>query len=153
MNRIAMGMFGCLLLLSGCSPKESAPAVELPWLTDLAAAQAQAQSENKMILLDFTGSDWCPPCKALHKTVLTSDEFADFAKNNLVLVEVDFPHSKPQSEELKKANQNLSERFAIEGYPTVIVLDASGKQLSKDVGYDGAKPKEFIAKIEALKKK
>lgn len=128
-------------------------AAELSWLTDLPSAQAKAKAENKMVLVDFTGSDWCPPCKALYKNVLASEEFVDYAKKNLVLVEADFPRSKPQSDELKKANKKLSARFEIEGYPTVIVLDGNGKQLSKEVGYGGAKPKEFIAKIDALKKK
>jgi thioredoxin-related protein len=128
-------------------------AAELNWLTDLSSAQAKARAENKMVLLDFTGSDWCAPCKALHKNVLASDEFADYANRNLVLVEADFPRGKTQSDELKKANKKLAERFKIEGFPTVVLLDGSGSQLSEDLGYDGAKPKEFIAKIEALKKK
>jgi protein disulfide-isomerase len=146
MKKLAIAMIVCWTFFQ-------VQAAELIWLTDLAKAQAQAKAENKMVLLEFTGSDWCPPCKALHKNVFTSDEFADYAKKNLVLVEADFPHSKPQSDELKKANKKLSDRFGIEGFPTVVVLDGSGKQLSKDVGYGGAKPKEFIAKIEALKKK
>src|SRR6266581_5754679 len=69
-------------------------AAEGEWLIDLAKAQAQAKTEKKMVFMDFTGSDWCPPCKALHKNVLTSKEFEAFAKDNLVLVLVDFPTGK-----------------------------------------------------------
>jgi thioredoxin-related protein len=123
------------------------------WLTDLAKAQSKAKAEKKLVLMDFTGSDWCPPCKALHKNVLVSPEFEAYAKTNLVLVEVDFPHSKPQSEELKKANEALQEKFNIEGFPTVILLDGNGKQLSKTVGYSGETPKQFIAAVEKAKKK
>jgi thioredoxin-related protein len=70
-----------------------------------------------------------------------------------VLVEVDFPKDKPQTEELKAANDALAKKFDIEGYPTVIVLDGEGKQLSKKVGYSGEKPKNFIADLEKLKNK
>lgn len=126
-------------------------AEEGPWQTDFSKAQAQAKSEKKMVLMDFNGSDWCPPCKALRKTVLNSQEFKDFAKDNLVLVDVDFPHQKQQTEELKKANKALAEKFSIEGYPTVIVLSPDGKELKKMVGYDGQSAKEFVADLQKLK--
>lgn len=123
------------------------------WLTDLPKALEKAKTEKKLVLLEFTGSDWCPPCKLLHETVLTSKEFGAYADKNLILVEADFPQKKAQSDELKKANQALSDKFKIEGYPTVILLDAGGKVLNKDEGYGGAKPAEFIAGLEKAKKK
>jgi thioredoxin-related protein len=126
-------------------------AAESDWLTDLSKAQAQAKSEKKMVLMDFNGSDWCPPCKALRKNVLSSAEFVEYAKKNLVLVDVDFPRHKEQAEELKKANKALSEKYSIEGYPTVIVLSSDGKELKKQVGYDGQTSKDFIAELEKLK--
>ncbi len=121
------------------------------WSTDLPKALVQAKAEKKLVLMDFTGSDWCPPCKALHKQVLSTTEFTDYAKTNLVLVLVDFPNSKPQTDELKAANKALADKFSIEGFPTIIVLNGEGNVLSKDVGYSGEKTKEFIAKIEKLK--
>src|SRR5260370_38854123 len=127
-------------------------AAEGQWMTDFAKAQEKAKKEKKMVLLDFTGSDWCPPCKALHKNVLVSKEFEDYAEKNLVLVVLDFPNSKPQSDDLKKANAALSEKFGIEGYPPLVLLDADGKQLKKDVGYSGAKPVEIIEGIEKARK-
>src|SRR5436190_18599790 len=108
-------------------------AAESEWLTDLSKASAHAKESKKLVLLDFTGSDWCPPCKALHKNVLTSKEFQDFAKEKLVLVELDFPRQKTQSPELKKANRELQGKFAVDGYPTIIVLDPEGKELSREV--------------------
>lgn len=146
MKKIAVGLL--VLLALG-----RVVAAEAEWLTDLDKAKAKAKAENKLVLMDFTGSDWCPPCKALHKNVLTSQEFVDYAKKNLVLVEVDFPRRKSQSAELKKANRALAEKFGVEAFPTVIVLDSNGKQLSKESGYSGESPKQFIAQIEALKKK
>ena len=137
----------CLLL---CLTSLLLRAAEGEWLTDLPKAQAKAKAEKKMVLIDFTGSDWCPPCKALSKNVLTSKEFIEFASKNLVLVELDFPNRKPQAEALKKANAALSEKFKIEGYPTVIVLDSAGKELFKEVGYGGTTAKDYIAKLQKL---
>ena len=141
----------CSLL--GWATLQVAVAAEGEWLTDLPKAQAKAKAEKKIVLMDFTGSDWCPPCKALHKNVFTSPVFTQFAKANLVLVEVDFPRSKPQSPTLKRANEALSQKYGIEAYPTVIVLDADGKQLSKETGYGGTAAKEYVEKLEKLKKK
>ena len=118
------------------------------WLTDLPAAQAKAKAEGKMVLMDFTGSDWCPPCKALHKNVLSTKEFLEFAKSRLILVEVDFPTRKPQSPELKKANEALQKKYSIEGFPTVIVLDKNGKKVFEKSGY-GGDAKTYLAKLKA----
>lgn len=125
-------------------------AEESQWLTDFAKAKAQAEKDNKLVLMDFTGSDWCPPCKALHKNVFSTEEFAKFAKENLVLVEVDFPRRKAQSEELKQANKELARKYDIDGYPTVVILDKAGKTLSKEVGYQGDTAATFIGKVKKL---
>ena len=77
------------------------------WLTDLPKAQAQAKEEKKMVLLDFTGSDWCGWCIKLHNEVFSKPEFAEYARKNLVLVEVDFPRKKKLGAEQKKANEAL----------------------------------------------
>jgi thioredoxin-related protein len=141
-----------LMTLATVGLLSHALAADGEWMTDFNKAKEKAKAENKRILMNFTGSDWCPPCKALHKNVLASGEFGEFAKTNLILVEVDFPTGKKQSDELKKANDELSQKFNIESYPTLIVLDSSGKEMGRNAGYGGEKPKEFIAKIEALKK-
>src|SRR5438093_5259325 len=90
-----------------------AGAAELNWTTDVLKAQAKAKEEKKLVFLDFTGSDWCGWCIKLHNEVFSKPEFEEYAKKNLVLVEVDFPLRKQQSEELKKANQALLEKYAI----------------------------------------
>ena len=121
------------------------------WLTDLDAARAQAVKENKPVLVDFTGSDWCPPCKALHKNVFESAEFAAVA-SKYVLVELDYPKSKPQSPELKAKNAELSKRFGISGFPTVLLLDAkSGEIFGKTVGFGGQTAKEYLDKLASFK--
>ena len=129
-----------------------ATAGEEQWTTDLSKAQEKAKKEKKMVLVDFTGSDWCPPCKALHKNVFTSDEFLKYAKDNLVLVEVDFPKGKPQSTEVKKANEELAKKHQVEAFPTVIVFDSEGKELKRESGYDGTRPAQYIAKLKKLQK-
>lgn len=127
-------------------------AAEGEWMTDLAKAQAKAKQEKKLVLVDFTGSDWCPPCKALHKNVFSSKEFNEYAKKNVVLVEVDFPRRKEQPAELKKANRALAEKYNIESFPTVLVFDSNGKQLDRKEGYGGGSAKEFVASLEKHKK-
>ena len=120
------------------------------WLTDLDAAKKQAEKENKAILVDFTGSDWCPPCIKLKKDVLDTAEFKKFAAENFVLVEIDFPRSKKQSPELKKANQALQEKYKIEGFPTIMILDAKGKKIEEFVGYGGEDAEKYIAKLQKV---
>ena len=88
----------------------SAPfaSAESGWLTDYKKAQQEAKAGNKFLLLDFTGSDWCGWCKKFDKEVLLQPEFKDFARDNLVVVELDFPRGKPQTPELKKQNRELA---------------------------------------------
>ena len=126
-------------------------AAEPVWLTDLDAAKAQAAKENKPVLVDFTGSDWCPPCKALHKNVFESAEFAAVA-SRYVLVELDYPKSKPQSPELKAKNAELSKKYGITGFPTVLLIDArTGDVFGKTVGFGGQSAKDYLDKLASFK--
>jgi protein disulfide-isomerase len=101
--------------------------------------------------MDFTGSDWCSWCIKLHKEVFSQKDFVAYAKNNLILLEVDFPQNKPQAKALKKTNEALQKKYNVEGYPTIIVLDGEGKQLGT-LGYQAGGPGPFIEKLKALKK-
>jgi thioredoxin-related protein len=131
------------------SPTSPAPpGAKLNWLTNFEAAQAQARSEKKMLLINFTGSDWCPPCMMLEREVFAQEKFTDYAAKNLVLLEVDFPRRKQLSAEQRAANEKLAGEYGIEGFPTVIVLDSSGKPLGK-FGYSpGLVPDKVIAVLE-----
>jgi protein disulfide-isomerase len=133
-------------LLCSCAKEE--PAGPMTWLTDLPKALEQAKAAKKLVMIDFTGSDWCPPCITLKRKVLATKRFQEYADKNLVLVEVDFPNNLPQTPELKKANRDLAGKYQVEGYPTVILLDANGKELSRSDGYSGASASEFIATLE-----
>ncbi|MDX2080930.1 MAG: thioredoxin family protein [Terrimicrobiaceae bacterium] len=119
------------------------------WGTDYKAALEQAAEKNKPVLLEFTGSDWCPPCKKLSADVFSKPEFQKFAQENLVLVELDFPNNKPQSDALKKQNQMLAQKFGVEGYPTVVLLNSKGKEVAREVGYQPGGPKAFIKWVES----
>lgn len=121
------------------------------WLTDFPAAQAQARKENKLIVVNFTGSDWCGWCKKLQKDVFTTKEFEAYAKASLVLVEVDFPDKKPQTQELKSANEALQKKYRAEGYPTILVLNKDGKEVWRQVGYLAGGPTVWIDKLKSLK--
>jgi protein disulfide-isomerase len=145
MKKIAVGLLACWALFQ-------VSAGEVEWLTSLPKAQEQAKKESKIIMLDFTGSDWCGWCIKLNKEVFSQPEFVDYAKKNVVAVEVDFPRRKEQTDEQKKANQALQDKYKIEGYPTIIVLDQSGKQIGQ-LGYMPGGPKAFIAELDKLKPK
>ena len=121
------------------------------WLIDAEKAKAQAAKEGKPLVMDFTGSDWCPPCKQLNSKVFSSQEFKDYAAKNLVLLELDFPNDKSKvSAETKKQNDKLQKEYKIRGYPTIIVLDKNGKELGREVGYSGESPADYIKKIEGF---
>ena len=127
-------------------------AAESTWLTDLPKAQAQAKAENKIVLMDFTGSDWCHWCIKFKKEVLDTAEFQAYAAKNVVLVELDYPNKKVQSADLKKANAALEHQYKVDGYPTLVVLDKDGKEIGRQVGFSEGGPKAFIAKLEGFKK-
>ena len=135
------------------APKtEAPPAAEATWLTNFETAQARARSEKKLLLIEFTGSDWCPPCIMLGRQVFSQPEFKDYAAQHLVLLEVDFPRTKELSAEQRAANEKLAEQFGIDGFPTVIILDSSGRKIG-ELGYMPGGPKPFIAAVEELRAK
>ena len=133
---------------SAAQPSSAGQSSESSWGTDLPAALNQARSENKMVLLDFTGSDWCGWCIKFDKDVLSTDKFAGYAKSKLVLVRLDFPHHKEQDAALKQANEQLSKRFSVDGFPTFVLLNSAGKELWRQVGYAEGGPDAFIAELE-----
>ena len=123
------------------------PAAEASgWTTDYKAALEQAKADDRRVFLFFTGSDWCSWCKRLNKEILSTPEFQKFAGDKLVLVELDFPKSKSQPGAVKSQNAKLAQQFKIEGYPTVIVLDSTGKKVG-ELGYQQGGPGPFIEAI------
>lgn len=148
MKKMLIGLVGGLMLLQ-------AGAEELTWLTDVPKAVAKAKAEKKLVMLDFTGSDWCGWCIKLHDEVFSKPAFAEYAKKNLILVEVDFPRTKKQAAELKKANEELLKKYKVEGFPTIIALNGDGKNVTTgdSFGYAEGGPKGWIAEFEKHIKK
>jgi thioredoxin-related protein len=129
------------------------PALAAPkWYTDLDEAKAVAVKENKPLLVDFTGSDWCGFCIKLHAEVFDKPEFEEFAKG-YVLVELDFPNKKPQPAEEKAKNKATQAKFAVSGFPTILLLDAkTGEAYGRQSGYGpGTGPKAYLEKLTAFK--
>jgi protein disulfide-isomerase len=136
------------VLLCGCGQKAVAEEQSGIWKSDYAAALKQAAAENKYVLVDFSGSDWCGWCIKLDQEVFSKKEFINYASENLICVLVDFPRRKPQPDGQKAANQALSERYNIEGFPTVLILNPQGKVI-KRTGYLQGGPLAYVEMIKA----
>lgn len=120
------------------------------WLTDIDAAIKVASETGRPILVDFSGSDWCGWCIKLDKEVFSKKEFTDYAKENLVLLLVDFPKRKKLSASAKKKNDELAEKYGVRGFPTVLLLDEKGEVLGRS-GYRRGGPAKYIEHIKTLK--
>jgi thioredoxin-related protein len=130
--KLAFCAAGLALLISAAT---SLRAAELSWQTDFTQASQQAAQQHKYMLLDFTGSDWCPWCIKMDKEVFSQSQFSDFALKNLILVKLDFPRKTAQSPAEKNQNKDLATKYGIEGFPTYILLDPNGKEVRRQVGY------------------
>ena len=119
------------------------------WTTDFEAAKAEAAKSGRDILVDFTGSDWCGWCIKLKKEVFDQAAFAPATKQ-FVFLELDFPNKKPQSDELKKQNKALAEKFSIQGYPTILLLDAQGVPYAS-TGYRDGGPEAYLKHLAELR--
>jgi protein disulfide-isomerase len=137
-----------LLVLAAATPVSGA---KPGWLTNYKEAQEQAKAGKKLVLLDFTGSDWCGWCIKLDREVFSKPEFKEYAEKNLVLVELDFPRGKKLSDEERGQNEQLAMRYQIQGFPTIVVLDGEGKQVG-ELSYMPGGPSAFIAELDKLRK-
>ncbi len=124
------------------------PGTSGQWLDSLAVAKAAAKASGRPILMDFTGSDWCPWCKRLHAEVFATNEFKSWASAHVVLLELDFPHHTEQSSQLKSQNSELARSFQINGYPTVLLVAGNGVAVLGRSGYMAGGPKPWIADLE-----
>jgi thioredoxin-related protein len=125
-----------------------ADAVDEGWTVSFAEAKAQAAKEGKSILMEFTGSDWCPPCKALHKNVLSKEVFKTEAPKNFILLKLDNPRDKSkQSLEEQAQYRTLSAQYKITGVPTIILADDQGRPYHRQVGYSGDPAAKYVADL------
>ncbi len=134
----------------GAAPQEVAEA-RVEWMTDYQRAMARAKAERRNVFLFFTGSDWCGWCQRLEEEILTKEEFKNYAKEKLILVTLDFPKQTPQSEALQNQNRVLARQYRITGYPTVVILDPTGKPM-KRLGYQEGGPGPFVKILRSLER-
>ncbi len=121
------------------------------WTTDYAAAKKDAADSKKDLLIDFTGSDWCGWCIKLNEEVFQHDPFKTGVKDKFVLVELDYPRDKSnQSDEVQKQNEELSGKYAVEGFPTILLCDADGKPYAK-TGYQEGGSEKYVAHLDELR--
>jgi len=140
----------CAVFAFGASA--SMAATGAGWSDDYEGALARAKAEKKLVFLEFTGSDWCPICTMLDKEVLSKQEFKDYASQNLVLVELDFPQFKTQPQKLMERNEKLRQKYDIPGFPIVVVLNSAGKRIAT-LNYEPGGVQPFLAKLSKLKGK
>ena len=145
-NLFAVLLLSLGLLTPACVRAESG------WTIDYKKAQDEAKASHKLVLLNFTGSDWCGYCIQFDRLILSQPQFKDYATKNLVLLEVDFPRRKPQSVEIKKQNMVLAQRYQVEGFPTVVIEDGEGKTLWRYDGMYTGGIVAFLAELDKIRK-
>jgi protein disulfide-isomerase len=147
-KKIVMAILSISLMLMSVSIFASAG-----WGTNWKEAQKMSAKENKPILIDFSGSDWCSWCIKLDKDVFSKVSFKKFAKKNLILFLADFPSNKKQNDAVKKQNTELAKKYGVQGYPTVLLVDSKGKVLLK-TGYKSGGVRKYIKHLkDAMPKK
>ena len=119
-------------ILDNQKKKRSAAVVTAKWHTDFTAALREARRSNKQILLLVTGSDWCPPCMNLEKTILSTAEFKQFAQENIILLFVDSPRRKPIPDDQRAYNRQLARQLRFgNSVPSILLLDSDGKPITR----------------------
>ncbi|MDF5689938.1 thioredoxin family protein [Aquirufa aurantiipilula] len=125
----------------------------LVWGNDFSVAQQNAKQQHRLILLNFSGSDWCGPCIKLKKDVFESSEFTTFAENNLELIRADFPRLKKNqlAKDQQAKNDALAEKYNSSGkFPLTVLLNDQGKVLKEWEGYQPSLSK-FLAEIKQFR--
>ncbi|MCB5224197.1 MAG: thioredoxin family protein [Candidatus Cloacimonadaceae bacterium] len=107
------------------------------WITDYKAALEYAKELKRPILANFTGSDWCVWCYRIRDEIFTQDAFKAYARENLVLLTLDFPRGKKLPAEEVAQNQRLMNQFGVQGFPTILLIDANGKEIARTGYRDG----------------
>ena len=120
-----------------------AAAKEAPWQTNFEAAQDQAKTQKKNLLVAVTGSDWCPWCRKLKSEVFDKAPFPAAVRKHFVLVNIDFPHEKKLPDVLKAQNERIAKKYAAFSYPTVLLLRPDGELMAR-TGYIEGGPQKYL---------
>jgi len=135
-------------ILAACASLTFAVAGGEGWISDLNEGLALGKKEGKPVLAEFTGSDWCPPCKMMQKQVFSKEEFVKEASQDYILVVVDVPNADPA---LAKKNEPYFQKYSVSGVPTVILFDAEGKESTRFGASRYPSVKKFLKKIQSDK--
>lgn len=120
------------------------------WTADFQAAKEKAAAENKSLLIDFTGSDWCGWCIRLKEEVFSKEAFTKGVEGDFVLVEIDFPQDETKlSAETKAQNEKLAAEYAVEGFPTIMLTNAAGRPYAQ-TGYQEGGPEAYLEHLGEL---
>jgi len=98
------------------------------WLKNIPDAQKLSKEQNKPLFIEFTGSDWCPPCIMMEKNVFSKEAFLERAQEKFILVKIDIPQA---DKELSEKNQKVLEEYEVMGVPTILLMDPAGKEFSR----------------------
>jgi len=142
-------MLSRIIALAALSCLISAAAGAADWETDFAKAKAQAGKEQKFILMDFSGSDWCPWCIKLEREVFSKPEFKKYAKDSLVCVLIDSPREKRLPSKVTRQNTALKAKYGVNGFPTVILLSPAGEELAR-TGYQPGGAAKYVESLQKL---
>lgn len=145
MKKVIISIVLLTAVLIGCSKGSSSD--NLNWEENLETALQKAKTENKAVLVNFTGSDWCVWCQKLSAEVFSKSEFEDYAEENLILVKIDFPQSIEQSAETKSYNTQLAQKFGIRGYPTILLFNSQRKMVLQ-TGYQPGGPVSYVEHLK-----
>ena len=148
MKKITLVLFTLLFFIIACGNKTQT-SDELNWTANLEKAIETAKAENKAVLVNFTGSDWCRWCFKLSDEVFSQDDFKEYADENLILVKLDFPRSISQSSETKAYNQSLAQKYGVQGFPTILIFNSQGKPVAK-TGYQAGGAANYVNHIQSF---
>ncbi len=145
MKKLFLSLILLTALLIGCG--KSGAKDNLKWETNLETALQEAKQENKAVLVNFTGSDWCIWCQRLSDEVFSESEFESFANDNLILVKLDFPKNIEQTVETKMYNNQLAQKFGIQGFPTILLFNSQG-QMVLQTGYQPGGAVNYVSHLK-----
>ena len=146
LKKVILAFIVLTAVLIGCSKKGTND--NLNWEENLETALQEAKTQNKAVLVNFTGSDWCVWCQKLSAEVFSKSEFEDYAEDNLILVKLDFPRNIEQSNETKMYNNQLMQKYGIKGFPTILLFNPQGKVVLQ-TGYQPGGPVSYIDHLKS----
>ncbi len=133
MKKIILG----ILFIVGFSSVTFSQEDAVNWQTDYEKAVKIAKKEKKPLLVFFTGSDWCGPCKMLTEDFFDSKKFKKLADENFIIYEADFPRNKDLiTQKQRKNNYYLSTLYNVNSFPTIVVIDRNGNELGRKKSYN-----------------